>query len=45
MPLLNEEIKRVKEIGGAKATMDADEVEKLRRMTPPGTHCGTFAVV
>uniref|UniRef100_A0A0N5AYJ3 Ku domain-containing protein n=1 Tax=Syphacia muris TaxID=451379 RepID=A0A0N5AYJ3_9BILA len=36
LPLLGEEIKAIKEIGGAEAVMTADEIERIRRICPPG---------
>ncbi|VDK52177.1 unnamed protein product [Anisakis simplex] len=36
MPLFEHEITRRQQVGGAEVNMSADEIEKLRRLTPPG---------
>ncbi|KHN88389.1 X-ray repair cross-complementing protein 5 [Toxocara canis] len=36
MPLFDKEITRHQEVGGARVNMTAEEIEKLRRLTPPG---------
>lgn len=38
MPLFDKEISRRQEVGGARVTMTAEEIEKLRRLTPPGEY-------
>uniref|UniRef100_F1KX68 ATP-dependent DNA helicase 2 subunit 1 n=1 Tax=Ascaris suum TaxID=6253 RepID=F1KX68_ASCSU len=36
IPLFDKEITRRQEVGGAQVNMTAEEIEKLRRLTPPG---------